>query len=533
MVPQAAGLSSEQIRQVATFLTGREPDTVASINPNANLCTHAAPAMKLRPTDWANWGVDLGNTRFQRQPGISIGSVPHLKVKWVFAYPGSVVDGQPTVTSGRVFVSDRAGWVFSLDAKTGCTYWSFAPNGGVRTAVVVGALPAPARNGAKFAAYFVTENGFVQAVNAETGKPLWVTRIESHPVVRLTGSPILFKGRIYVGTSSSEELESRDPKFVCCTSRGALVALNAATGNIIWTSYTVGKPERIGTNSSGTPMFGPAGASIWSTPTIDTKRNLIYANTGNSFSPISVPTSDGVVAFDLKTGNQRWVTQALADDNVCTDSDPKVCPSRGPDRDMNAAPILATLRNGKQIILAAIKTGDALALDPDANGRILWRRNIMPWGNGWGYSADEKSFYFNGRAGLAALDAATGEQRWLTPASSPACSWKPAEVRQAVARFGKNECLNIQSAASALMPDVIFSGALDGHMRAYRTVDGAKIWDFDTGRRWDAVNGIEAKGGSINYGAQAIDDGMLYVNSGSGGVNQPGNALIAFSVDGE
>src|SRR5262249_53284406 len=136
MVPQATGLSAGQINDVATFLTGHEPGAT-HFDPHANLCTQPAPAMKLHSGDWATWGIDLDNTRFQRNPGFTADDVAKLKVKWVFAYPGSHADGQPTVTSGRIFVADRAGWVFSLDARTGCTYWTFAPKAGVRTAVVI------------------------------------------------------------------------------------------------------------------------------------------------------------------------------------------------------------------------------------------------------------------------------------------------------------------------------------------------------------------------------------------------------------
>jgi polyvinyl alcohol dehydrogenase (cytochrome) len=74
---------------------------------------------------------------------------------------------------------------------------------------------------------------------------------------------------------------------------------------------------------------------------------------------------------------------------------------------------------------------------------------------------------------------------------------------------------------------------IDGHMRAFSTKDGAKLWDFDTGQSFKAVNAATVTGGSLNNGVEAIANGILYVNSGAAGVHQPGNALIAFSVDGK
>ena len=530
MTPQADGLSVAQIAHVATFLTGRAPSAVAEMDPNANLCKHAAPPMTVGDHDWTRWGVSLANTRFQPQPGFSAADIPRLKVKWVFGYPSTVVDGQPTVAGGRLFVATRSGDVFSLDAKTGCTYWSLEANGGIRTAIVLGALPSG--GGTKVAAYFATENGFVQAVDAETGKPLWEARVEDHPVVRLSGSPAFYDGRIFIGTSSQEELATRDPDYVCCTSRGKVVALDAARGDVLWTTYTVDEPKPIGTSSNGTPQFGPAGATVWTTPTVDAKRGLVYVNTGNSFTQISTPEANAVVALDLETGAHRWVTQALADDNWCADK-LELCPRTGPDDDMNASPVLVTMPDGKQVIVAAVKNGEALGLDPDDGGKLLWRRSVMSHGNGWGYAADGAQFYFNGREGVESLDPLTGKTNWRSKPIEPSCSWAATELTGAALLFKVPSCISAQMGGTAAVPGAVFSGSLDGHFRAYDSADGAALWEFDTGRTWeDTVNGIKASGGSLNYGVSAVAGRMVYVNSGAGGQYHPGNALIAFSVDG-
>jgi polyvinyl alcohol dehydrogenase (cytochrome) len=84
------------------------------------------------------------------------------------------------------------------------------------------------------------------------------------------------------------------------------------------------------------------------------------------------------------------------------------------------------------------------------------------------------------------------------------------------------------------MPGVVFSGSIDGHFRAYSTTDGKIVWDFDTIRAYDTVNGVAARGGSIDGPGPAIGGGLVLVNSGyptAGGT--PGNVLLAFSVDGK
>ena len=123
--------------------------------------------------------------------------------------------------------------------------------------------------------------------------------------------------------------------------------------------------------------------------------------------------------------------------------------------------------------------------------------------------------------GLAALDAATGQTRWRVEGRDPVCSW------------GAEGCVAAHVAAATAIPGVVFSGAWDGHLRAYATRDGSLLWDFDTGRSFDAVNGIPATGGQVSGWPQIVADGALYVTSGASSMDRPGNALLVFSVDGK
>jgi polyvinyl alcohol dehydrogenase (cytochrome) len=84
------------------------------------------------------------------------------------------------------------------------------------------------------------------------------------------------------------------------------------------------------------------------------------------------------------------------------------------------------------------------------------------------------------------------------------------------------------------MPGIVFSGAMDGHLRAYSMKDGSVVWDYDTGVAFDTVNGVKGKGGSLDAGGPTLAGGMLYVHSGYGRIiGQPGNVLLAFSVEGK
>jgi polyvinyl alcohol dehydrogenase (cytochrome) len=537
MKPMAKGLDPAQIKGVAVFLTGKEPGSDPQPDLNANRCPDDGGPIDLSAASWNGWGRDIENSRFQPDPGFTRNEVPRLKVKWAFAYPG-IAYGQPVVAGGRVFIETRNGQVFSLDAKTGCTHFAYDLGQPIRTAITIGALPkgAPAR----FAAYFGDEKGVAHAIDAMTGAPLWATKLDDHPLARITGAPKLYQGRLYVPVSSMEEVAGAAPKYQCCTFRGSVSALDAATGKVLWKTYAIAaKPAPTRLNPSGTQMFGPAGVSVWDSPTIDAKRRLLYVGTGDSYTDVAVDSSDGVMALDLATGKRRWMSQARPNDAWlvgCPEQTTGNCPKMsGPDHDFGSSPILHTLKGGKQIILAGDKSSTVFGFDPDDKGKILWRRKLgegsMTGGIVWGPAADADHFYVSvgdapakppyAPGGVWAIEPATGAIAWSHPAPDPVCQWGPVN------------CSKAQPSGVTGIPGLVFAGSWDGHIRAYAAEDGAILWDFDTGGTWDAVNGVKAKGGAIDMGGQVAAGGTLFVNSGVTPVQHPGNALLAFTVDGK
>ncbi|MEK7831018.1 MAG: PQQ-binding-like beta-propeller repeat protein, partial [Acidobacteriota bacterium] len=487
---------------------------------------------------------DLDNTRFQPKPGLKVEDVPKLKVKWAFAYPATMAIGEPVVVGNRLYVTTDSGQVICLNAQTGCAYWAISVGVPVRSAVSVGALPSGSNAGskAKFAAYFGDQAGNVFAVDAETGKELWKIKLDDHPVASITGSPVLHKDRLYVPVSSIEEVTGRSDKYECCKFRGSMAALDAYTGKLIWKTHSIPEePKPYKKNSVGTQLYGPAGAAIWSAPTLDLKRGVLYAGTGNSYTDVPTGGPDAIIAFELATGKIRWVNQVLPNDNFLVNCGrPGIgnCPQNaGPDFDFGSSPILRKLPNGKDVILAGNKAGILFALDPDGQGKKLWEVKLGAGtalgGIEWGFTADATVAYVpvadpfgqpdKRKPGLSAVKIATGEILWQVPAPAVKCSW------------GTARCNNAQSAAASLIPGAVFSGTSDGHLRAYATADGKILWDFDTAAApYNAVNGKQAKGGTVDAGGAVIAGGIVYVNSGYGRIlGMPGNALLAFSVDGK
>src|SRR5581483_6775297 len=337
--------------------------------PDSAKCSGTPKPFSPGPGDWNGWGVDSAGSRFQPQPGLTAADVPKLKLKWAFAFPGPLNQrnqAQAVIVGGRVFVGSAAGTVFSLDAATGCTYWSYDAGNITRTAIQIVKLP----NHARWTAFFGDSGGTAHAVDAQTGQLIWKTKVDDFPLARITGTPVYHDGRLYVPMSSGEETGSGANNYESCKFRGSLSALDARTGKIIWKTYTIpDPPKQYKTAADGRKLFGPAGASLWSSPRIDEKRRRIYIRSGNSYTAIQLPTTDAILAFDLESGSLLWSNQVTPGDNWvpgCPRS--ALCPERpGEDLDFGSSTILKNV-DGRDVLFASQKSGVVYALDPEQRG---------------------------------------------------------------------------------------------------------------------------------------------------------------------
>jgi len=547
---QGLSLTGAERRTLAEYMTGRPIDEVSSA-ANIGLCGIDPPlGDRPRGPTWNGWSPTPANTHFQpaRQAGLTAADVPRLRLRWAFGLPDATSAwSQPTVVGGRVFVGSQAGAVYSLDAKTGCIYWTFAAAAGVRSAVSVGpGRPRDRTRRGSTAAYFSDVKGNVYAVDASTGALFWRRKIDAHPLVRLTGSPTLYAGHLYVPVSSYEESQAAGPRsrYPCCTFRGSVVALDANTGKTVWKTYTIpDAPRPIGTTGEGVRLWGPSGGAIWSAPTIDVKRHMLYVSVGNSYSGPKQATTDAVIALDLGRGRIRWIRQVTPGDLYgCKPGAANCGEQQGLDFDFGASPMLVARAGGGDLVIVGQKSGVAYAMDPDHDGQVLWQYRAGTGGGlggiQWGTAADGERAYFPVSditspepGGLHAVRLATGERVWYAPPRSSA----GAAVR--LARRSAEPCGATprgcaQSAAITVIPGIVFSGSIDGTLRAFSTRDGAVVWEFDTHRPFETTNGIAANGGSINGPAPTVAGGMVYVSSGYGAYGGWfGNVLLAFGVD--
>ncbi|MEP7243222.1 MAG: PQQ-binding-like beta-propeller repeat protein [Gammaproteobacteria bacterium] len=528
-------LSDAEKKAVAETITGQRIGAAGSGDADKmpNRCKSNPPLeTTAKRSAWNGWGADTQNTRFQSAAaaGLTAEDVPHLKLRWAFGLPNSTsAYAQPAMVFGRVFIGADTGYVYSLDADTGCVHWSLNAGKSIRTAMTIGRVKW--RGSSRHAVFFGDRHANVYAVDAHTGEKLWTAHPEDNFTARITAAPTYYKGRLYVPLSSFEEFSAATATYECCKSVGGVAALDANSGKLLWKTHVVPElPKPTHKNSLGVQQWGPAGGAVWNSPTVDPVRHAVYFGTGDATTYPAIDTSDAVMALNMDTGRILWTYQVHKNDSFlvgCGKNPAENCPKVvGPDWDIPASPVLQTLRDGTRRLIVVTKPGDVLSLDPDKRGELVWRTNVFGpvAGDGparagepstpgifWGAAMNGEAAYFGlMRGGMGAIDIATGKRLWLNPLGTP-------------------EGVTYASATTAF-PGVALQGSSDGKLQAVATTDGTLLWSFETRREFDTVNGVKARGGSISAPGPIVANGIVLVGSGYailGGT--PGNVLLAFS----
>jgi polyvinyl alcohol dehydrogenase (cytochrome) len=546
MQAQAAALTPEQRQHVAEYLAGGPLSAARPATP-IKMCEGPAKEFDTsKRVQRTGWGYDNRRLVAGDDAGLDKKSAVTLELKWAFEFPGALrARSQPAIAFGAVYVGSHDGHVYALDLQTGCARWAFKAGAEVRTAIV----PYEAEGGPNVRTMpprvmFGDLIGRVYSVEALTGHLAWSAKVDDHPHATLTGTPRIDGGMAYIPVSSLEVTSAGDPNYPCCSFRGAVVALDAWSGDVSWRAYSIeAPPTEVRKTRLGTPVLAPSGAPVWNSPVVDRKRGLLYVGTGENYSSPGTTTSDAILAFHLSDGKLAWSRQTTANDvwNVaCMMKDNPNCPpENGPDVDFGAGVMLTTLPSGKDILIAGQKNGVVYAFDPDRQGDKLWQTRVgrggIQGGIHFGMAMEGTRVYapvsdmtdgrdgrpVDGppRPGLYALDAASGKPLWATPAND-VCRSRPF-------------CDPGISAAISAAPGLVFAGHMDGRFRAYDGDTGAVLFEFDTTQELTTVSGAKARGGSFGGAGPAIRDGYVVVNSGYGlYFHMPGNVLLAFGPKG-
>ncbi|GAA2028523.1 PQQ-binding-like beta-propeller repeat protein [Agromyces tropicus] len=490
---------------------------------------------------WPVAGGDRQDTRYAAsERKISATNVDTLAPEWVFTTEGDVT-ATPAVDATRVYVPDWDGNLYAVDRATGQQAWAaeIGSYTGIPNDLAV-ATPAVTDSALVFGDVgpFGLGGGAVMAVDKSTGELLWRTQVETHFAATITQSATVFDGVVYVGTDSTEDLLAGViPNYDCCSFRGSLVALDLATGAILWKTYL-------------TPDGYPGVAVLGGSPAIDAKRKSVYVTTGSNYDlPDDVlacveaagsdenaqracmdPADhfDSIMAIDLQTGGIKWVTRTLPFDAwnfACIPGlgNPDDCPEpAGPGYDFAQAPMLATAKTSRgkntEFVGAGQESGKFWALDP-GTGQIRWVSEAGPGGTFGGlgqgsatdgsrvYTANANSNqidYFGSTDGVwSALDAVTGAILWQTRPTHGGSTSGPVTTANGV----------------------VFGCALDpqGYMYAMDAATGVVLWEFASGG--SCVSGAAISNGSVYWGSGYRDLGV-----GAGFTTQ-NNKLYAFGLN--
>jgi polyvinyl alcohol dehydrogenase (cytochrome) len=525
----------------------------------------------------ANGGFAFDTSNSGNNPSqINSGNVSKLNLALSHAAAGETEKrGAPAVTQQAVFFTAGRS-VIAMNRTSGCQYWSYD--------VVEKSTPLVGSNHVRSSSvYYLREGGTkpplilvgdwyanFYAIDAKSGKLLWSKFIGADPAHHMiTGGVQFYGGKLFVPVASKEVITALlEFGTMCCKSHGMLQVLDPYTGNIFWTYNT--SPDA--TLDPKENRYAPNGMSIWSVPAIDPARGTVYVGTGQNYTPPTTSNEDSIIALDINTGKPKWVFQGSSGDAWNTSCQAPIAllsknclpkPPGGGDLDFGAPPILAHLSNGTDAVIAGEKSGMLFSLNPDT-GAKNWQVRVGGGGNiggiHWGMASDANRVYAgvsdvtvnkitgltatnlgnirdvvgnsieitaNGTPGVYAVDLITGKVAWER---HPTHTWNDPQS-------GTLTVPSIFSAPLSVTNDLVFAASLDGVVRAFRTSDGAELWNYATAHTFTDFNGTPGNGGTID-GSPSVPAGSdLLVNSGFatfGKINRfqggPGNALFLFRL---
>lgn len=442
MKQQARDVPKEELAQLIDWLPSTEGTNDAWVEEAR--CPIKLRQVKLEgaPRTSVTFGVTYDANRRQtaEETGLTKADMKNLEVAWVQAFPQTpTMRSQPVIVGDTIFVAATdSARLYALDTNTGCVKWHYVSEMTLRSSLTFAEPTASS----PAAIIMGDAAGFVHAVDAKTGRKLWVSDAKLNELNRITGAPIVHQGKVIAPVSAIEVNYAGQDDYECCKGQGAVVAFDQATGKKLWTGTTMEPAQPVRLGRTGTQQWGPSGAIIWSTPVVDPQRNVVYAGTGENTSWPATDTSDAIIAYDLDDGSKRWVFQATKADiwNYACGRRGANCDWPGefhsPDHDFGGTSMLIDRQDGSQAVIAGQKSGVIWALNPD-NGELLWSNKIgrgsASGGVHWGMAYDGKRIFApindppgtfenpNWGPGIHALDAMTGEIEWSYKTNARDC----------------------------------------------------------------------------------------------------------------
>ena len=298
----------------------------------AALALTAAPAA----ADWPVYGHDLANSRSAGREGPPLSEAASLRQAWTFSSSNGDFTGTPVLADGTLVAGTGLGTVYALDAVTGKLRWSRDLGDQINGSAAID--PDAPGGPTVFVPIARLGSPHLVALSLRNGAVRWDSVLTSQPTSFVFGSPVYWHRTVYMGTSGGNGNDES-------TARGSVVALDEASGNRRWQTFTV--PP------------GHDGGAVWSTPAIDTATGRLYVGTGNAYHDPAADTTDAMLAMSAADGRILGHFQATPSDVWELNN-----PTGGPDYDFGASPNLFAGPAGRPLVGEGQKSGIYWSLDP-------------------------------------------------------------------------------------------------------------------------------------------------------------------------
>ena len=551
MTGQAAALTSKEMVAVAGYLS---PTRKVSHDWAAAMACPAGRRVPdlTAPGAVSTFGFDLKNRRnlSYAETGFRPGDLSRLRLAWAIAFPEAVsMRSQAAVVGTTLFlpVGESGGRLFAFDVsdrRKPCVQWIYEAGSTLRSSAAYGV-----RSDGRAVVMVGDAAGHLHMVDARTGKRLWQAQSGLFATSTSTGTPVLVGDRVIAPSSQYEIMVGASDAHECCKTHGGVVALDAMTGRRLWAYRTMEAAGPVRDRGDGQMLWGPSGAPIWNSPSVDVQRGLVFVGTGEATSPPAHRNTDALIAIDLATGREVWSFQATANDIYLSGCNRQPigrnCVPRTEtvyrDVDFGASTILAARPGGGDLLLGGQKSGAVWAMDRDI-GKVVWRTDLGTGGPGggvhWGMAVDDRRVYapitlpgdnIPGQAvpahikhGVYALNLDSGAIDWAFNVGPSCGPERKVFTPYCELYFG-------MSGAPTIIGDTVVTGGVDGRLYVLDRATGRLIWKFDTARRFESLNGVEGNGASIGNASIVAVNGLLIVNSGYGQFGMgAGNVMLAF-----
>jgi alcohol dehydrogenase (cytochrome c) len=464
--------------------------------------------------DFDNWllnGRTYDNKRFSPLTQINAANVDKLKpVALIQTGVQNSFEDTPIVVDGIMYVETAFNHVMAYDAVTGVELWSYIPSlefsnlccGPQARGVVLG-----------YGKVFVAQlDGYVVALDARTGKLLWKTdkaALLPQPTqfYSFTMAPQLYNGLVIVGNAGAE-----------WPTRGFVQALNAETGKFVWRFDTTAAPDQPGGNSWSGDSWKYGGGSVWDTPAVDPKNGLILFATGNASPDLYGEFRKGdnaytasIVAIHAKTGKLAWWYQEVRHDLWDYDASAPVVLFDTLDEKGHTVPAAAQAGKVGSLFIVNRLTGKLIRKSapfvdigpnflkaptetpapylPGNRGGATWSPPAFSPKNGLFYTMGLNEVHLlSARPVQPYVPGSTPPRVFLGGSMAldlknypPSGTFSAIDVATGKIAWQYKASLPMYGGALATESDLVFAGEMDGNFDAFDAGNGKLLWQYNLG----------------------------------------------------